>query len=118
MYDIPAFLLHLRRSIYGFFQALERPSGKDTETALEKTKSAISVRIDQKSVFPRPAVSIRTSESEYIKYTPATQASGHQLGATERLIKMHKAQNDPLEPPRFRHKKVGGSRILSQVQCL
>lgn len=88
------------------FHALERPSGKDTETALEKTKSAISARIDQKSVFPRPAVSIRTSESEYIKYTPATQASGHQLGATERLIKMHKAQNDPLEPPRFRHKKV------------
>ena len=96
------------------FQALEIPSGKDTQTALDRTKSAISAKIDKRSTTSAPMSSIRTPESDYFKYTPSMQA-GPQPGAAERLIKMHNVQNDPLEPPKFRHKKVG-ALILYMLQ--
>ena len=85
------------------FQALEIPSGKDTQTALDRTKSAISAKIDKRSTTSAPMSSIRTPESDYFKYTPSMQA-GPQPGAAERLIKMHNVQNDPLEPPKFHTK--------------
>ena len=97
------------------FQALEIPSGKDTQTALDRTKSAISAKIDKRSTTSAPMSSIRTPQSEYFKYTPSTQA-GAQPGAAERLIKMHNVQNDPLEPPKF-HKKVG-ALILFMLQLV
>ena len=96
------------------FQALEIPSGKDTQTALDRTKSAISAKIDKRSTTSAPMSSIRTPESEYFKYTPSTQV-GPQPGAAERLIKMHNVQNDPLEPPKFRHKKVGA--LILYICC-
>lgn len=43
---------------------------------------------------------------EYIKYTPSKQSAVYNSGASHRLIKMHRVENDPLEPPKFRHKKV------------
>jgi len=98
------------------FQALEIPSGKDTQTALDRTKSAISAKIDKRSTTSAPMSSIRTPESDYFKYTPSMQA-GPQPGAAERLIKMHNVQNDPLEPPKFRHKKVG-ALILYMLQLV
>lgn len=43
--------------------------------------------------------------------------AGPQPGAAERLIKMHNVQSDPLEPPKFRHKKVG-ALILYMLQLV
>lgn len=73
---------------------------------LAKTKEAILGRIDKKAVVGQSKASGATAAPEYIKYTPSKQGEGYNSGASHRLIKMHEVQNDPLEPPKFRHKKV------------
>jgi hypothetical protein len=42
----------------------------------------------------------------YIKYTPSGGGGAHNSGASHRVIRMSEVQVDPLEPPKFRHKKV------------
>ena len=41
---------------------------------------------------------------QYIRYTPNQQGSSN-VGETK-IIRIAEAQVDPLEPPRFKHKKV------------
>ena len=43
---------------------------------------------------------------QYIKYTPAKQGPEYNSGASHRIIKMHTVAVDPLQPPKFAHKKV------------
>lgn len=45
--------------------------------------------------------------AQYIKYTPAQQGAAYASGAGQRIIKMQDMPVDPLEPPKFRHTKVG-----------
>jgi SNW domain-containing protein 1 len=48
----------------------------------------------------------------YINYTPQQQGAQYNSGAKQRIIKMQDMPIDPMEPPKFRHKKVprpGGS---------
>lgn len=42
----------------------------------------------------------------YVKYTPAQQGPGFNSGASNRIIRMVEMPKDPLEPPKFKHKKV------------
>ena len=44
--------------------------------------------------------------AQYIKYTPANQSASHAGGATNRVIRMVEAPVDPMEPPKFKHKRV------------
>eukprot|EP00951_Prasinocladus_malaysianus_P044508 scaffold575380_cov38-Prasinocladus_malaysianus.AAC.1 len=51
-------------------------------------------------------------QATYINYTPSQQGSQYNSGAKQRIIKMQDMPVDPMEPPKFRHKKVpkpGGS---------
>lgn len=85
----------------------KRPSSDDTEIILARTKSALFGRVEQ-----RTCISMPSTQPEYIKYTPATIRASSDSGISDRLIRLHEVQSDPLEPPRFRHKKVprgGGS---------
>lgn len=45
-------------------------------------------------------------ESQFIKYTPNQQGNGLNSGAGQRIIKMQQVQVDPLQPPRFEHKRI------------
>jgi len=47
-------------------------------------------------------------EGQFIKYTPKQQGDGHNSAASQRIIKMHEVQVDPLEPAKFKHKRVPG----------
>jgi SNW domain-containing protein 1 len=47
-------------------------------------------------------------EGQFIKYTPKQQGDGHNSSAAQRIIKMHEVQVDPLEPAKFKHKRVPG----------
>ena len=86
----------------------ERPSEETTQTALANTAKAILGRIEKKAVVAQStAAGGNTAAPEYIKYTPSKQGEAYNSGASHRLIKMHEVSADPLEPPKFRHKKVG-----------
>jgi SNW domain-containing protein 1 len=42
----------------------------------------------------------------YIKFTPKNQSEGTNSGASQRIIKMHETQIDPLAPSQFKHKRI------------
>lgn len=42
----------------------------------------------------------------YIKYTPAQQGANFNSGASNRIIRMVEMPKDPLEPPKFKNKRV------------
>ena len=84
----------------------ERPSEDAIQAALDKTKATLLGRIDKRAGKTSLTAGAEGSAPEYIKYTPSNRSDAHASGASHRLIKMHQAPSDPLEPPKFRHKKV------------
>lgn len=46
-----------------------------------------------------------TGKTSYVRYTPGQQGSGDG-SLKQRIIKMSEVVEDPLEPPRFKHKKI------------
>ena len=77
------------------------------EANLRATKAVIEARVagtiaaaQPKSLAPKPGA------AQFIKYTPAKQGPEYNSGASHRVINMHEVAVDPLEPPKFRHKKV------------
>ena len=82
---------------------LVRPGQDEVEETARRTMKALQGKVDTvlsaaqpKSIAPRPG------EAKYVKYTPANSGSG----ASQRIIRITEAHVDPLEPPKFRHKKV------------
>jgi len=51
-------------------------------------------------------VQVQTHKSKYIKYTPANTNPSHNSGSDTRIIRMVETPKDPLEPPKFKHKKI------------
>eukprot|EP01018_Ginkgo_biloba_P030138 Gb_08010 [translate_table: standard] len=48
----------------------------------------------------------QSSDATHIKYTPSQQSAAFHSGAKERIIRMVEMPKDPLEPPKFKHKRV------------
>lgn len=48
----------------------------------------------------------QSQDSQYIKYKPSQQSAAFNSGAKERVIRMVEMPVDPLEPPKFKHKRV------------
>ncbi|PWZ22663.1 SNW domain-containing protein 1 [Zea mays] len=70
---------------------------KQIEETTERTKAALE----------KPKnVPTHDSESKFIKYKPSQQSAAFNSGAKERIIRMSEVAVDPLEPPKFKHKRV------------
>jgi hypothetical protein len=63
--------------------------------ATSKTQKAILERVNGNRSIP----SNIEVDSQYFKYTESTSTG-------DRIIKLHSVKLDPLEPAKFRHKKV------------
>ncbi|KAG2707618.1 hypothetical protein I3760_05G155600 [Carya illinoinensis] len=72
----------------------------ETKTALEKI---VNVRL---SAAQPKNVPKQSSETKFIKYKPSQQSAAFNSGAKERIISMMSMPVDPLEPPKFKHKRV------------
>ncbi|KAF6165388.1 hypothetical protein GIB67_018832 [Kingdonia uniflora] len=73
---------------------------QETKTALEKI---VNVRLSAAQPKNVPA---QSSDSKFIKYKPSQQLAAFNSGAKERIIRMVEMPVDPLEPPKFKHKRV------------
>mmetsp|Transcript_7488 Transcript_7488/g.33830 ORF Transcript_7488/g.33830 Transcript_7488/m.33830 type:complete len:477 (-) Transcript_7488:1451-2881(-) len=87
-------------------QVTDRPSENETKAVVEKTKEVLLKRIDKHATNSQSKVAGVLPVPEYVKYMPSRLEEDIRPGGTCRLIKMHEVARDPLEPPRFRHKKV------------
>ncbi|KAK9715394.1 hypothetical protein RND81_06G161900 [Saponaria officinalis] len=75
---------------------------KEVEETMEATKAAIEEIVIAKLGAAQP----KSSECKFIKYKPSQQSRDFNSGAKERIIRVMEMPVDPLEPPKFKHKKV------------
>ena len=91
-------------------EIIERPSEEEVKEIAEKTKQALERIVEGKMAAAQPKSVIiakhQNRESSYIRYTPGQQNDADASGAKQRILRIIDAQVDPMEPPRFKHKKI------------
>lgn len=83
---------------------MERPDESTIADTTERTRLALE-RITNGKIKAAQPTNVPKSDSShtYMRYTPANQQEGE---GKQRIIKLSSVQEDPLEPPRFKHKKI------------
>ena len=87
--------------------SLERPSEDEVARQTAKTKEALAVLISGASAAQKPSLikKQRNDEPTFVKYTPADQF-GQEASGRQRIIRIQNQKQDPMEPPKFKHKKI------------
>jgi len=86
-------------------RSMERPSEEDIATTTEKTRLALEKLVNGKIKAAQPKnVPLTGGKSQFVRYTPGQGQDGGPL--KQRVIKITEVIEDPLEPPRFKHKKI------------
>lgn len=86
---------------------LSRPSEEEVAASTEKTKNALAVLVSGAVAAQKPKnvnVGAR-KDPTYVRYTPANQM-GDNTRKNDRIMKIVERQQDPMEPPKFKHKKI------------
>ncbi|CAL1705673.1 unnamed protein product [Somion occarium] len=84
---------------------LERPSEDEVQATADKTRAALEKLVNGKIKAAQPKnVPDSQGKTSFIRYTPGQQNGAD--GLKQRIIKMTEVVEDPLEPPRFKHKKI------------
>ncbi|XP_043720262.1 SNW/SKI-interacting protein A [Telopea speciosissima] len=80
---------------------------KEIQETAERTKAALEKIVNVRLSAAQPKnVPQQSSDSKFIKYKPSQQSAAFNSGAKERIIRMVEMPVDPLEPPKFKHKRV------------
>lgn len=88
--------------------SLEKPSQEVVDSTTQRTQLAIQKILDAKLGANKPkTIAGKQSEATYVRYTPSSRL-GDNSGHEQRIIKMVDLPEDPLAPPKFKHKKVPG----------
>lgn len=86
---------------------LERPSQEEVTATAERTKAALEKLVTGALVSQKPK-NINTGgkkDPTFVRYTPANQM-GDNSKKQDRIMKIVERQRDPMEPPKFRIKKI------------
>lgn len=87
---------------------LERPSQEEVEATAERTRNALAKLVSGAVAAQKPktlATMGQRKEATYVRYTPASQM-GDTSQKADRVMKIVERQRDPMEPPKFKHKKI------------
>ncbi|PIA51454.1 hypothetical protein AQUCO_01100354v1 [Aquilegia coerulea] len=80
---------------------------KEIEETAQKTREALEKIVNVRLSAAQPKnVPLQSTDSKFIKYKPSQQSVAFNSGAKERIIRMTEMPVDPLEPPKFKHKRV------------
>ncbi|KAI0405298.1 SKIP/SNW domain-containing protein [Xylaria palmicola] len=87
--------------------SLDRPTEDQVAETTAKTKAALGLLVNSAVTAQKPKnLNVNTKrEATYVKYTPANQM-GDNSKKQDRIMKIVERQKDPMEPPKFRHKKI------------
>ncbi|KAI5900494.1 uncharacterized protein SCHCODRAFT_02608068 [Schizophyllum commune H4-8] len=97
-------MLH-RQDLDDEARAMERPSEDEVQATTDKTRAALEKLVNGKIKAAQPKnVASGQGKTSYIRYTPGQQNGA--AGLKQRIIKMSEVVEDPLEPPRYKHKKI------------
>ena len=100
-------LIPLRQRADAGDLSLERPSEDEVAAATEKTKQALEKLVNGAVAAQKPknVKGGKRAEPTYVRYTPANQM-GDNSKKNDRIMKIVERQQDPMEPPKFKHKKI------------
>jgi len=85
-------------------RSMDRPSDDQVQETTDKTRAALEKLVNGKIKAAQPKnIPDGQGKSSFIRYTPGQQNG---QGLQQRIIKMSEVIEDPLEPPRFKHKKI------------
>eukprot|EP01118_Nematostelium_gracile_P003243 TRINITY_DN1368_c0_g1_i1.p1 TRINITY_DN1368_c0_g1~~TRINITY_DN1368_c0_g1_i1.p1 ORF type:complete len:547 (+),score=174.50 TRINITY_DN1368_c0_g1_i1:86-1726(+) len=91
-------------------EEMRRPDPEEEQKTLERTKRALEGIVNGRITAAQPTAirpnEVAKGQPSYIRYTPSQTAENMQTTATSRIIRMTEMASDPLEPPKFKHKKV------------
>ncbi|RDB21219.1 Pre-mRNA-processing protein 45 [Hypsizygus marmoreus] len=97
-------LLH-RQDLDDADRTMDRPSEDEVQSTADKTRAALEKLVNGKIKAAQPKnVPDSQGKTSFIRYTPGQQNG--EVGLKQRIIKMSEVVEDPLEPPRFKHKKI------------
>ncbi|KAI9667081.1 MAG: mRNA splicing protein [Alyxoria varia] len=87
--------------------SLARPSEDEVAETRDRTQQALTKLVNGASAAQKPKNIQGTQRREptYVSYTPDNQM-GDQNGGKTRIIKIVDRQQDPMEPPKHKHKKI------------
>ncbi|KAF2649334.1 hypothetical protein K491DRAFT_202256 [Lophiostoma macrostomum CBS 122681] len=99
-------LIPLRQRADAGELVLDRPSQEEVEATKERTAQALALLVQGQSIAQNPKNVKGRSKDEptFVKYTPTAQMGESQGKA--RILKIQQRQLDPMEPPKFKHKKI------------
>ncbi|GJN75466.1 mRNA splicing protein [Purpureocillium lilacinum] len=86
---------------------LSRPTKESVAETTEKTKNALAALVSGAVAAQKPKnVNVgNRKEATFVRYTPANQM-GDNSKKQDRIMKIVERQRDPMEPPKFKHKKI------------
>lgn len=87
--------------------SLDRPSQEEVAEQTERTKNALAALVSGAVAAQKPknVTGLSRKDPTYVRYTPANQM-GDTTRKNDRIMKIVERQKDPLEPPKFKHKKI------------
>ncbi|KAL1959436.1 hypothetical protein VTO42DRAFT_2239 [Malbranchea cinnamomea] len=100
-------LIPLRQRVDMGEISLERPSQEQVKETMERTKAALEKLVSGAVAAQKPK-NVRggkRNEPTFVRYTPANQM-GDNTRKNDRIVKIVERQVDPMEPPKFKHKKI------------
>ena len=100
-------LIPLRQRVDAGELSLDRPSEEEVASQTEKTKEALAKLTSGALAAQKPknVQGLTRNEPTYVRYTPANQM-GDNSQKNDRIMKIVERQQDPMEPPKFKHKKI------------
>jgi len=100
-------LIPLRQRADAGELSLERPSAEEVAASTERTKQALEKIVSGAVAAQKPKTikGAKRAEPTYVRYTPANQM-GDTSKKNDRIMKIVERQQDPMEPPKFKHKKI------------
>jgi len=99
-------LIPLRQQANAGQLDLARPTQDVVQATKEKTEQALMALVNGQTAAQRPknVQGRKNDEPTFVRYTPTAQM-GEAQGKT-RIFKIQQRQIDPLEPPKFKHKRI------------
>ncbi|KAI9766271.1 MAG: mRNA splicing protein [Geoglossum simile] len=87
--------------------SLDRPSEEEVAAATEKTRNALAALVSGAVAAQKPKNVKGTTRKDptYVRYTPANQMGDNTM-KNDRIMKIVERQQDPMEPPKFKHRKI------------
>ena len=87
--------------------SLDRPSEEEVAEQTQKTKDALAKLVSGAVAAQKPknVQGLKRNDPTYVRYSPANQMGSNER-KNDRIMKIVERQQDPMEPPKFKHKKI------------